>query len=65
MVHSFINIVLLGGVFLATGNSDHVIRVYCFTTGVPEKISEIEAHSVSPLIETQVLKRPMPIVQCG
>jgi len=36
-----------GGIFLATGSSDAVIRVYCFIGSVPEKIGELEAHSVS------------------
>jgi len=36
-----------GGVFLATGSSDAVVRVYCFIGNVPEKIGELEAHTVS------------------
>lgn len=36
----------LGGVFLATGSTDHVIRVYYFSGNVPEKICELEAHVV-------------------
>lgn len=38
-----------GGSFLATGNSDHVIRVYLLNSAKPEKICELEAHSVSTL----------------
>ncbi|XP_025097468.1 PH-interacting protein-like isoform X2 [Pomacea canaliculata] len=34
-----------GGSFLATGNSDHVIRVYLLNSAKPEKICELEAHS--------------------
>ncbi|OCT78331.1 PH-interacting protein isoform X2 [Xenopus laevis] len=34
-----------GGMFLATGSSDHVIRVYYFGSGQPEKISELEFHT--------------------
>ena len=34
-----------GGIFLATGNSDHVVRVYSFNLGVPEKICELEVHT--------------------
>lgn len=36
-----------GGRFLATGNSDHVIRIYLLMADNPEKISELEAHTVS------------------
>ena len=36
-----------GGIFLATGSSDAVVRVYCFVGVVPEKIGELEAHTVS------------------
>ncbi|XP_029107310.1 PH-interacting protein isoform X1 [Scleropages formosus] len=34
-----------GGMFLATGSTDHVIRVYFFGSGQPEKISELESHT--------------------
>jgi PH-interacting protein len=33
--------------FLATGSTDHIIRVYFFGSGQPEKISELEFHTVS------------------
>lgn len=36
----------LGGIFLATGSSDAVVRVYCSIGAVPEKIGELEAHTV-------------------
>jgi len=36
-----------GGIFLATGSSDAVVRVYSFVGAVPEKIGELEAHTVS------------------
>uniref|UniRef100_A0A6Q2WY93 PH-interacting protein n=1 Tax=Esox lucius TaxID=8010 RepID=A0A6Q2WY93_ESOLU len=36
-----------GGMFLATGSTDHIIRVFYFGSGQPEKISELEAHTVS------------------
>lgn len=36
-----------GGMFLATGSTDHIIRVYYFGSGLPEKISELESHTVS------------------
>jgi WD40 repeat protein len=38
-----------GGIFLATGSADQVVRVYHFTSTVPEKICELEAHTVSSL----------------
>ncbi|XP_062620168.1 bromodomain and WD repeat-containing protein 3-like isoform X2 [Saccostrea cucullata] len=34
-----------GGVFLATGSADHVIRVYFLHTTKPEKICELESHT--------------------
>ncbi|CAH1798894.1 unnamed protein product [Owenia fusiformis] len=34
-----------GGYFLATGSSDHVIRIYDFIGPQPEKVSELESHS--------------------
>uniref|UniRef100_A0A9J8DEH8 PH-interacting protein n=1 Tax=Cyprinus carpio carpio TaxID=630221 RepID=A0A9J8DEH8_CYPCA len=34
-----------GGMFLATGSTDHIIRVYYFGDGQPEKISELESHT--------------------
>ncbi|XP_044129416.1 bromodomain and WD repeat-containing protein 3-like [Bufo gargarizans] len=33
-----------GGMFIATGSTDHVIRVYFLGSGEPEKIAELEAH---------------------
>lgn len=36
-----------GGMFLVTGSTDHIIRVYYFGSGQPEKISELESHTVS------------------
>lgn len=35
----------IGGMFLATGSTDHIIRVYFFGSGQPEKISELEFHT--------------------
>uniref|UniRef100_A0A3Q3VLF8 PH-interacting protein n=1 Tax=Mola mola TaxID=94237 RepID=A0A3Q3VLF8_MOLML len=34
-----------GGMFLATGSTDHIIRVFYFGSGQPEKISELESHT--------------------
>uniref|UniRef100_A0AAX7U7I8 Bromo domain-containing protein n=1 Tax=Astatotilapia calliptera TaxID=8154 RepID=A0AAX7U7I8_ASTCA len=39
-----------GGMFLATGSTDHIIRVYYFGSGQPEKISELESHTVSQFV---------------
>uniref|UniRef100_A0A4W5LB95 Uncharacterized protein n=1 Tax=Hucho hucho TaxID=62062 RepID=A0A4W5LB95_9TELE len=36
-----------GGMFLATGSTDHIIRVFYFASGQPQKISELESHTVS------------------
>ncbi|KAG2457318.1 BRWD1 protein, partial [Polypterus senegalus] len=35
----------LGGMFLATGSTDHVIRIYYLGSGSPEKIAELESHT--------------------
>uniref|UniRef100_A0A674BZK7 Pleckstrin homology domain interacting protein n=1 Tax=Salmo trutta TaxID=8032 RepID=A0A674BZK7_SALTR len=34
-----------GGMFLATGSTDHIIRVFYFGSGQPQKISELETHT--------------------
>ncbi|MGH0178732.1 UNVERIFIED_CONTAM: hypothetical protein FKN15_078317 [Acipenser sinensis] len=34
-----------GGMFLATGSTDHVIRVYYLGSQSPEKVAELEAHT--------------------
>ncbi|XP_066526500.1 PH-interacting protein isoform X2 [Hoplias malabaricus] len=34
-----------GGMFLATGSTDHIIRVYYFGGEQPEKIAELESHT--------------------
>ncbi|XP_010188294.1 PREDICTED: bromodomain and WD repeat-containing protein 1 [Mesitornis unicolor] len=34
-----------GGMFLATGSTDHVIRMYFFGSEAPEKIAELESHA--------------------
>ncbi|KAM4696114.1 bromodomain and WD repeat-containing protein 3 [Rhinophrynus dorsalis] len=33
-----------GGLFIATGGTDHVVRVYYLGSDAPEKIAELEAH---------------------
>uniref|UniRef100_A0AAR2K8J4 Bromo domain-containing protein n=1 Tax=Pygocentrus nattereri TaxID=42514 RepID=A0AAR2K8J4_PYGNA len=35
-----------GGVFLATGSTDDVIRIYYLGSGSPEKIAELDSHTV-------------------
>ncbi|KAL1788623.1 bromodomain and WD repeat-containing protein 1, partial [Sigmodon hispidus] len=35
----------VGGMFLATGSTDHVIRMYFLGFEVPEKIAELESHT--------------------
>uniref|UniRef100_A0A8C3XVX3 Bromodomain and WD repeat domain containing 1 n=1 Tax=Chelydra serpentina TaxID=8475 RepID=A0A8C3XVX3_CHESE len=35
----------IGGMFLATGSTDHVIRMYFFGSETPEKIAELESHA--------------------
>lgn len=44
---SLICLFFSGGMFLATGSTDHIIRVYFFGSGQPEKISELEFHTVN------------------
>uniref|UniRef100_A0A8D2LJJ0 Bromodomain and WD repeat domain containing 1 n=1 Tax=Varanus komodoensis TaxID=61221 RepID=A0A8D2LJJ0_VARKO len=43
----------VGGMFLATGSTDHVIRMYYFGSETPEKIAELESHAVSNLINLE------------
>uniref|UniRef100_A0A8C5S3A8 Bromodomain and WD repeat domain containing 1 n=1 Tax=Laticauda laticaudata TaxID=8630 RepID=A0A8C5S3A8_LATLA len=35
----------VGGMFLITGSTDHVIRIYYFGSETPEKIAELESHA--------------------
>lgn len=35
-----------GGMFLATGSTDHVIRVYYLGSETPMKLSELDSHMV-------------------
>lgn len=52
---SFNACVCTGGMFLATGSTDHIIRVYYFGSGQPEKISELESHTVSLVLMSGLL----------
>lgn len=40
-------LLLLGGMFMATGSTDHMIRVYYLGAETPMKVSEMDAHTVS------------------
>uniref|UniRef100_A0A8C2T8Y8 Bromodomain and WD repeat-containing protein 1 n=1 Tax=Coturnix japonica TaxID=93934 RepID=A0A8C2T8Y8_COTJA len=35
----------VGGMFLATGSTDHIIRMYYFGSETPERIAELESHA--------------------
>lgn len=37
---------LIGGMFMATGGTDHMIRVYYLGADTPMKVSEMDAHTV-------------------
>lgn len=43
--------IFTGGMFLATGSTDHVIRMYFFGSETPEKIAELESHAVSKIVK--------------
>lgn len=47
---------LTGGMFMATGGTDHLIRVYYLGAETPMKVSEMDAHTVRN--NTQPLRRP-------
>ena len=36
----------LGGSFLVSGSTDHIIRIYQMTPGPPERVAELDVHSV-------------------
>lgn len=41
----------IGGMFMATGSTDHMIRVYYLGADTPMKVSEMDAHTVKkPLL---------------
>lgn len=44
---------LLGGMFIATGSTDHVIRIYYLGSESPEKMAELEAHTVRDKAENK------------
>uniref|UniRef100_H3AV68 Bromodomain and WD repeat domain containing 1 n=1 Tax=Latimeria chalumnae TaxID=7897 RepID=H3AV68_LATCH len=45
MLCSSFSVETVGGIFLATGSTDHLIRMYYLGTGTPEKIAELESHT--------------------
>jgi len=45
-------LIFTGGMFLATGSTDHVIRMYFFGSETPEKIAELESHAVSQIVKS-------------
>lgn len=47
---------LTGGMFMATGGTDHLIRVYYLGAETPMKVSEMDAHTVGN--NTQSLRQP-------
>lgn len=41
----------IGGMFMATGGTDHMVRVYYLGADTPMKVSEMDAHTVKePLV---------------
>lgn len=50
-----INFSSSGGMFLATGSTDDVIRIYYMGSGTPEKISELHEHTVGNPLRGQTL----------
>lgn len=40
---------LIGGMFMATGGTDHMVRVYYLGADTPMKVSEMDAHTVKNL----------------
>lgn len=47
-VHIFFSL-YTGGMFLATGSTDDVIRIYYLGSGSPEKLAELDSHTVRAL----------------
>lgn len=51
-LHGSLIIFFTGGMFLATGSTDHVIRMYFFGSETPEKIAELESHAVRKIFKS-------------
>uniref|UniRef100_A0A452VH75 Bromodomain and WD repeat domain containing 3 n=1 Tax=Ursus maritimus TaxID=29073 RepID=A0A452VH75_URSMA len=39
-----------GGMFITTGSTDHVIKIYYLGSEIPEKIAELESHTVRSIV---------------
>lgn len=48
-----------GGIFLATGSTDDVIRIYYLGSGSPEKIAELHKHTVRTLVNIVNVNIPL------
>lgn len=46
LLHLTLCLPFVGGMFMATGSTDHMIRVYYLGAETPMKVSEIDAHTV-------------------
>lgn len=51
----------LGGMFMATGGTDHMVRVYYLGGETPIKASEIDGHTVSLLHGPSIPHLTLPI----
>lgn len=40
------SLLFIGGMFMATGSTDHMIRVYYLGAETPMKVAELDAHTV-------------------
>ena len=38
---------VVGGSFLVSGSTDHIIRIYQMAPGPPERLAELDVHNVS------------------
>lgn len=41
-----LGLLCIGGMFMATGSTDHMIRVYYLGAETPMKVAEMDAHTV-------------------
>lgn len=41
-----LGLLFIGGMFMATGSTDHMIRVYYLGAETPMKVAEMDAHTV-------------------
>lgn len=45
-LHFMLGLLFAGGMFMATGSTDHMIRVYYLGAETPMKVAEMDAHTV-------------------